>query len=491
MNQTFAEEYAELITFVYYCSNISLTAVVFLFGTCFLWYRDRKYQKRKDDEEGRNHQRREWRKFAERINKDYSKLRRKRILENILKVKKTFEDLKVHSKVTGLDVLRYWLADDRHRNVSSESPQLRALRKDLHRIFLQLNSCHSLIHLGEVPKNTKEELRYVVEELGNVAKPFLTGDKLKVASTCLKHFGRPVKKEEEGGGGGGEEEEEKKLYELVEGNIPYVDSLKFGDNDHRDSSTSSPPPPVDYSQSKFLFNVSMPNNEYNFLQKLHDNLEKGKGKTLLVRKFKDRQAEPPPNLTDPIGDEDSDEVVLAKVLHEVRYYIHHLQNNQELWEIGGTNTVVNVERLRQVQKEITVTLIGNTFKQFLEKCIFDLQQKVDSPHFLDDGELYRDFSKFWEQKVMTKFPTTPPPPQPSEQHPLHSEQSPPHSEQSPLHSEQSLRPSEQYRQPRFPLGSNGENEVVESLELPDSLPLEINGENNEDQSLNRPEETKV
>ena len=491
MNQTFAEEYAELITFVYYCSNISLTAVVFLFGTCFLWYRDRKYQKRKDDEEGRNHQRREWRKFAERINKDYSKLRRKRILENILKVKKTFEDLKVHSKVTGLDVLRYWLADDRHRNVWSESPQLRALREDLHTIFLQLNFCSSLIHLGEVPKNITEELRYVVEELGNVAKPFLTGDKLKVASTCLKHFGRPVKKEEEGGGGGGEEEEEKKLYELVEGNIPYVDSLKFGDNDHRDSSTSSPPPPVDYSQSKFLFNVSMPNNEYNFLQKLHDNLEKGKGKTLLVRKFKDRQAEPPPNLTDPIGDEDSDEVVLAKVLHEVRYYIHHLQNNQELWEIGGTNTVVNVERLRQVQKEITVTLIGNTFKQFLEKCIFDLQQKVDSPHFLDDGELYRDFSKFWEQKVMTKFPTTPPPPQPSEQHPLHSEQSPPHSEQSPLHSEQSLRPSEQYRQSHFPLGSNGENEVVESLELPDSLPLEINGENNEDQSLNRPEETKV
>ena len=491
MNQTFAEEYAELITFVYYCSNISLTAVVFLFGTCFLWYRDRKYQKRKDDEEGRNHQRREWRKFAERINKDYSKLRRKRILENILKVKKTFEDLKVHSKVTGLDVLRYWLADDRHRNVWSESPQLRALREDLHTIFLQLNFCSSLIHLGEVPKNITEELRYVVEELGNVAKPFLTGDKLKVASTCLKHFGRPVKKEEEGGGGGGEEEEEKKLYELVEGNIPYVDSLKFGDNDHRDSSTSSPPPPVDYSQSKFLFNVSMPNNEYNFLQKLHDNLEKGKGKTLLVRKFKDRQAEPPPNLTDPIGDEDSDEVVLAKVLHEVRYYIHHLQNNQELWEIGGTNTVVNVERLRQVQKEITVTLIGNTFKQFLEKCIFDLQQKVDSPHFLDDGELYRDFSKFWEQKVMTKFPTTPPPPQPSEQHPLHSEQSPPHSEQSPLHSEQSLRPSEQYRQPHSPLGSNGENEVVESLELPDSLPLEINGENNEDQSLNRPEETKV
>ena len=289
MNQTFAEEYAELITFVYYCSNISLTAVVFLFGTCFLWYRDRKYQKKKDEEEGRNHQRREWRKFAERMNDDYRNLRSNQTLENILKVKKTFEDLKVHSKVTGLDVLRYWLADDRHRNVWSESPQLRALREDLHTIFLQLNFCSSLIHLGEVPKNITEELRYVVEELGNEAKPFLTGDKLKVASTCLKHFGMPVKKEEEeeGGGVGGEEEEEKKLYELVEGNIPYLDSLKFGDNDDRDSLTSSPPPPVDYSQSKFLFNVSMPDDKHNFLWELHDNLETGEYRTLLVRGFKE------------------------------------------------------------------------------------------------------------------------------------------------------------------------------------------------------------
>ena len=407
MNQTFAEEYAELITFVYYCSNISLTAVVVLFGTCFLWYRDRKYQKKKDKNEERNHQRREWRKFAERMNDDYRNLRSKQTLENILKVKKTFEDLKVHSKVTGLDVLRYWLADDRHRNVWSESPQLRALREDLHTIFLQLNFCSPLIHLGEVPKNITEELRYVVEELGNVAKPFLTGDKLKVASTCLKHFGMPVKKEEEeeeGGGGGGEEEEEKKLYELVEGNIPYLDSLKFGDNDHRDSSTSSPPPPVDYSQSKFLFNVSMPNDKHNFLWELHDNLETGEYRTLLVRGFKERQAELPLNLTDPIGDEDSDEVVLAKVLHEVRYYIHHLQNNRELWEIDGTN---NVNRLCQVLNEITETLKENPFKQFLKKCIFDLQIIVNySPHFLDDGELYGDFSKFWEEEVMTKFPTT-------------------------------------------------------------------------------------
>ena len=454
MNQTFAEEYAELITFVYYCSNISLTAVVFLFGTCFLWYRDRKYQKRKDDEEGRNHQRREWRKFAERINKDYSKLRRKRILENILKVKKTFEDLKVHSKVTGLDVLRYWLADDRHRNVWSESPQLRALREDLHTIFLQLNSCHSLIHLGEVPKNITEELRYVVEELGNVAKPFLTGDKLKVASTCLKHFGRPVKKQEEdeGGGGGGEEEgggegeggrggggrgggrgrlgqgggggrrrrrrggggggggdipgaetKREELDQSVEEIVPYVNSLKFDDG--RRPPTNDRSPRLDYSQwIKFSFNVSMPNNHYVFLEGLHCILEKEENKTSLARNIRDQLAELPLNLIDPFSDEDSNEDVLVKVLHEARYYIHYLQNNQPLPEIDGINAVGNMERLRQLFEELRASPVKSVTQMFLRRCIDELKPFADNPgENLCNTEFLNDFGTFWYHQVLQKL----------------------------------------------------------------------------------------
>lgn len=129
-----------------------------------------------------------------------------------------------------------------------------------------------------------------------------------------------------------------------------------------------------------------------------------------------------------------------------------------------------MDRLRQVHKEITGTLIENAFKKNLKNCIIDLQKIVnDSPDVLGDYELFQNFEKFWAEKVMIKFlPTSPLPRQPFEQHPLHSEK-------SPQHSEQSLRPPEHYRQPHFPLGSNGENEVVESLELPDSLPLEING----------------
>ena len=429
MNQTFAEEYAELITFVYYCSNISLTAVVFLFGTCFLWYRDRKYQKRKDDEEGRTHQRREWRKFAERVNDDYRNLRSNQTLENILKVKKTFEDLKVNSKVTGLDVLRYWLADDRHRNVWSESPQLRALREDLHTIFLQLNFCSSLIHLGEVPKNITEELRYVVEELGNVAKPFLTGDKLKVASTCLKHFGRPVKKEEEdeGGGGGGEEQgrggeggggglgqggggdtpgaetKREELDQSVEEIVPYVNSLKFDDGRRPHPNDMSPQ--LDHSQLiKFSFNASTPNNEYVFLEDLCYILEMEEDKISLVRNIRDQLTEPPLNLIDPFGDEDSDEDVLVKVLHEVRYYIHYLQNNRPLPEIDGINAVGNMERLRQLFEELRASPGKTVTQLFFRKYIGDLKPFAENPgEHLCNNEFISDFTSFWDDQVLPKF----------------------------------------------------------------------------------------
>ena len=458
MNQTFAEEYAELITFVYYCSNISLTAVAFLFGTCFLWYRDRKYQKKKDDKEGRNHQRREWRKFAERMNDDYRNLRSKQTLENILKVKKTFEDLKVHSKVTGLDVLRYWLADDRHRNVWSESPQLRALREDLHRIFLQLNFCSSLIHLGEVPKNITEELRYVVEELGNVAKPFLTGDKLKVASTCLKHFGRPVKKEEEEEGGGeeergggdipGAETKREELDQSVEEIVPYVNSLKFDDGRRPTNDRS---PRLDYSQwIKFSFNVSMPNNHYVFLKDLHDILKEEENKTSLARNIRDQLAELPLNLIDPFSDEDSNEDVLVKVLHEARYYIHYLQNNQPLPEIDGIDAVGNMERLRQLFEELRASPGKTATQNLFRRCLNDLKPFADNPgeHLCSDQFVY-DFENFWHGQVLTKF----------------------------------HKPSQQNQ-------NDTENSEVSSDNSPHSS-LVPDGENNEDHSVNPDGETDV
>ena len=315
----------------------------------------------------------------------------------MLTVKTTFENLHIHSTVTGLDVLRYWLADDRDRNVSSESPLLRELRGDLHVIFLQLNSCSSLIHLGAVPKNTKEELKYVVEELGNLAKPFLAGEKLKVALKCLKHFSRDTPDAETKG---------RVLDQRLEEIVPYVNSLKLPEQQPQTDreATSTEQLEVQQISIKFSFNESMPNTNYNFLVGLHKILEEEERKITFVRKLKDRHAVQPLNLIDPIDDGDCDKLVLAKVLHEVRYYIHYVQSNGKLNEIRGVNASDNIERLRQVYIEVTnSSVVRDAFQEQFYRCIDDLKRIADNPpeHLLNEN-FSREFTKLWE-KVQNTF----------------------------------------------------------------------------------------
>ena len=386
MLQKFAEEYTEAITLIYYCASFLLTFFVFIFGTIYLWCKDR-----------RDQQRRQWRQFAERIYEDYNSLREKNIPLKMLTVKTTFENLHIHSTVTGLDVLRYWLADDRDRNVSSESPLLRELRGDLHVIFLQLNSCSSLIHLGAVPKNTKEELKYVVEELGNLAKPFLAGEKLKVALKCLKHFSRDTPDAETKG---------RVLDQRLEEIVPYVNSLKLPEQQPQTDreATSTEQLEVQQISIKFSFNESMPNTNYNFLVGLHKILEEEERKITFVRKLKDRHAVQPLNLIDPIDDGDCDKLVLAKVLHEVRYYIHYVQSNGKLNEIRGVNASDNIERLRQVYIEVTnSSVVKDAFQEQFYRCIDDLKRIADNPpeHLLNEN-FSREFTKLWE-KVQNTF----------------------------------------------------------------------------------------
>ena len=221
----------------------------------------------------------------------------------------------IHSEVTGLDVLRYWLADDHYQNVSSESPKLRALREDLLRIYLPLSSCSSLIHLGEVPKNTKEELRGVVEELGNAAKPFLTGDKLEVALTCLKHFG---------GGKPYAGPERKVPDKPLEDIVPYVNSLKLVHIPRRmpNQSVLLPIEPIDekdYIQCTNFSLTMMGFDEKHSLRHLHHILEREEYTTYqtCIEEFKVQQVKSPLNLTDPIVNKDSHKEVVAKVLHEI------------------------------------------------------------------------------------------------------------------------------------------------------------------------------
>lgn len=112
----------------------------------------------------------------------------------------------------------------------------------------------------------------------------------------------------------------------------------------------------------------------------------------------------PLNLIDPIGDGDCDKLVLAKVLHEVRYYIHYVQSNGKLNEIRGVNASDNIERLRQVYNEVTnSSLVKDAFQELFYRCIDDLKRIADDPpeHLLNEN-FSKEFTDLWD-KVQKTF----------------------------------------------------------------------------------------
>ena len=179
----FAKDYKEEITLGYYCFNLALAVAFFIFGTIFLRHRDKRDQQRK-----------EWRQFAERIYGEFSKLKDKGIPYRISKVKGTFEKIRMTTTITGLDVLRYMLAEGNYER--SKTTQLECLREDLQSIFPLFNICSSLLLLGNVPKNIKEELKDVISDQGKMALPFFKGKQRKIILKCLEHFSNDRPKSE-------------------------------------------------------------------------------------------------------------------------------------------------------------------------------------------------------------------------------------------------------------------------------------------------------
>ena len=396
-----------LTTLIYYVSSILLKILVFSAGTFYFWYRDRRDKERcvKEDREYQNRRdqadrRREWRQFAERIYTDYSKLKSKDIPQKISKVKNTFEHMLIHSTVSGLDVLRYMLTDDNYRNFASESPQLKALREDLHMIFLPLNICSSLFLLGEVPINIKEELRLVVEELGNLAEPFLTGEQQRVALKCLKYFGsnRSSNAVTEHAQRGVEElvriESQRgvEYLERVKAIAPYVNSLQFGCSDAKNFPKHSAEVDVamedcDYSKCrKFSLNITETmiresHDSLRFLKELQEYLECGIHSVTIFRKQ--------PGLLftsiERIHDSDRDEDIFMKVLHEVRLYIHLIQSEGLTRVLTTLRVKENIERLKELHsKKTEVKHAEESFKRHCKDFIRDLEDILNRkpPHLI-------------------------------------------------------------------------------------------------------------
>ena len=383
----FAKDYREEITLAYYCFNLALTVAVFIVGTIYLRHRDRRDQQRRDDRDRRDQQRREsrdrreqqrreWRQFAERIYSDYSKLKEKNIPRKISKVRDTFQEIRMNSTITGLDVLRYMLADPNYE--CCKTPQLECLREDLQSIFQLLNVCASLLLLGEIPENIKEELTDVVTELGNIAAPFFKGKQREISLKCLKHFGDGKPKPET----------EVDLDIRVEETVPYVKSfLRFGSpDDSRDYSMCS-----NYSVNMKESSQGINQGNLIFLTDLEAELRDPRYMADFARKL---QEPPIPLIFEQINSNDQ-ELVLVKVLHEVRFYIHLYLNKNQLVE-HREQIEDNITRLRAVEEEVTeFRTTEELIKGICERFIHDLQTLHANPNYCNNQEFFEELRQLW------------------------------------------------------------------------------------------------
>lgn len=172
------EDYMEEITLTYYCFNVVLAIVFFAYGTYYLKKRDK-----------RDELRREWRQFAETVDREYSKLKDESTHQRVLEIKESLGSVKVCNEITGVDVLSYMI----HHCADFPRFQTRefgAFREDLKKILRLLRICHSLIaQLGTVPDDIKEEVGELVTDLGKITLPFFKGRQSEIIVKCLEHFG--------------------------------------------------------------------------------------------------------------------------------------------------------------------------------------------------------------------------------------------------------------------------------------------------------------
>lgn len=363
----FAKVYRAEITLVYYCFNLSLTIAIFIFGTIYLRHRDRRDQQRKD-----------WRKFAETIRGQYSTLKDKQVLSGVSKTNEKFGNVVICPGITGLDVLRYMLnTSDFESGSTWPRSSLSELREDLNSIFQLLNTCASLILLGPVPSNIRAELGKLVTDLGEMTLPFFSGAQRQTVLTCLKYFSSDRKLAME---------TEKRLRDVdrkMLKEVPYIKCLRF-EKGRRSSEIS-----------RFTFEVDLvlvPAHPLKFLIQLQSLLEHEKYFSEFGRELREHF-----NIPKYIGkvDLDSDELVIAKVLHEVRVYVHLLGLSKGAIDEGVSR---NIEILREVYERVTkVKPEAEIVRHTCERFIQDLSNLKKSKHSYHSCASFREgFTELYE-----------------------------------------------------------------------------------------------
>ena len=375
----FAKAYKEEITLAYYCFNLALTIAIFIFGTIYLRHRDRRDQQRK-----------EWREFAKDIRGQCSTLKDKEVLSRVSKTKEESGNVVIYTDttglhITGLDVLRNSNmlnnSDFQPGSTRPRSP-LCVLREDLDSIFQLLNTCASLTLLGPVPSNIRAELGRLVTDLGEMTLPFFSGDQRRTVLTCLKYFSsEPAMKTEDVDG---------KILEKV----PYIKCLRFDKEKVEQDGRSS-------EITKFTFKVDrVPAHLAHPLNALNQLLPGKEGKKYFsefAREFREHFSNP--KYFDKI-DSDSDELVIAKVLHEVRMYVHLLGLDE-----GAIDERVsqNIEILREVYERVTNSKVKpkEIVRHICERFIQDLSklEKSEDPNH-SCADFRKEFLELYEDRFL-------------------------------------------------------------------------------------------
>ena len=219
LSTSFATDYKDLITFLYYVVSLITQGLVFVFGVLYVLHRNRR-QRDKDaakeklrldlddercKEEKRKQHLQEWRKFSQELNLNYIDMTRDKVIQRLQHAKES-RKVCISPNINGLDVLRFMINDeDSFPNAVMDDTfsldegktfkptSLRELRLDLRSVFVLINYCWSLCLLGEIPENFNQEMRRIVIVLGNLALPFCCkesdGHRFGIIKECLEKFG--------------------------------------------------------------------------------------------------------------------------------------------------------------------------------------------------------------------------------------------------------------------------------------------------------------
>ncbi|KAJ7392833.1 hypothetical protein OS493_010493 [Desmophyllum pertusum] len=373
---------------------------MFIVGTIFLRNRDRRDEQRRERRQFEERISREWRQFAEKISGEYSKLKDKGIPRKISQVKENFEKLSIILDITGVDVLRYMLDDDHRQHF--KTTELENLREDLQSIFQLFNVCSSLLLLGEVPTNIKEELKDLVTDLGEMTYPLFKGERRKIILKCVENFGSSCPKPET-------ESRVSELDASIGVTVPYVDLLRFGTqpeqpyfltrgvNAGRFVQSATSETELDYSikcttfsLNRIVTNQGRNQGDLTFLTQLHKDLEDPRYMTDFATRWRELKPEPFSNLIKQVNHNDTNEVVLVKFTHEVRVYIHLFLND--------SCEQINLTTLRNVWKKVTALRPTEAMvKKNCERFIMDLQGIQESPYHCNSQEFCVELTQLWNK----------------------------------------------------------------------------------------------